>query len=256
MLKRKKNGLEWLEYELLAECPEVDFRVFLRHGGCSQGVFDSLNFGLTMGDLPESVAVNFEKIKNLLGCPHVMSANQKHGTDVVHITDCNKHEGHVCDVLTTQVVDLPLLVKHADCQAACFYDPINKSLAMVHCGWRGNVQDIYAKTIAFMQHAYSSQPANLLVCISPSLGPNHSEFINFKTEWPEIFWQFQHKPFYFDLWAISQWQLTNQGILPHHIQMANIDTWEEHQDYFSYRRSHPTGVHASIGRLINTIPKK
>ena len=66
MLKQKNDELEWLEYELLADCPEVDFRVFLKHGGCSRGVFGSLNFGLSMGDLPESVSANVEKIKGLV----------------------------------------------------------------------------------------------------------------------------------------------------------------------------------------------
>ena len=43
--------------------------------------------------------------------------------------------------------DCGLVIQHADCQAAIFFDPVRKAIANVHCGWRGSVCNIYAKTV-------------------------------------------------------------------------------------------------------------
>lgn len=251
MLRHQEGDIEWLEYELFADFKGIDHRVFLRHGGSSEGVYRSLNVGRSMGDSSARVSENLNKISMLLGCSEIVVAEQEHGKTICHITRGNKDQLFVGDVLTTQAEGLPLLIKHADCQASCFYDPVNQAMALVHCGWRGNVGGVYAETVVFMQRTYGTSPSNLFVCVSPSLGPEHSEFVNYRTELPECFWAFQYKPFYFDLWAISEWQLTHAGVLPQHIQMAKIDTWENPKDYFSYRRSHPTGCHGSVATLIN-----
>ena len=141
------------------------------------------------------------------------------------------------------------MVRHADCQAAIFYDPKNKAVANVHSGWRGNVKNIYRSTIQKMRRVFGSKPADLLVCISPSLGPDCAEFIHYKAEFPEDFWAFQIKPYYFNLWAIARYQLELSGILPHHIEIAEICTNTEVEDYFSYRREKVSGRHATLAML-------
>ena len=141
------------------------------------------------------------------------------------------------------------MIKHADCQAAIFYDPVHHAVSCVHAGWRGNVQNIYAHAIAFMAGKFHSQPADILVCISPSLGPHFSEFKNYKTEFPESFWPFQIRPNYFNLWEISRTQLQECGILPHHIEIASICTYANEQDFFSYRRDKVTGRNATVVAL-------
>jgi YfiH family protein len=141
------------------------------------------------------------------------------------------------------------MISHADCQAAIFYDPIQKAIANVHSGWRGNIQNIYASTILKMQQMYGSKPQNLLVCISPSLGPQSAEFTNFQNELPEAFWKFRTPPHHFDFWQISQYQLEESGVLPSHIQIAEIDTLSNPQDYFSYRHSKICGRNATVCAL-------
>ncbi len=116
------------------------------------------------------------------------------------------------------------MIRHADCQATIFYDPEHNAIANVHCGWRGNVQNIYRATAFEMRKTFSSKPENILVGISPSLGPEKSEFINYRKEFPESFLPYEIKPTYFDLWAISRMQLEASGILPHHIEVASICT--------------------------------
>jgi polyphenol oxidase len=140
-------------------------------------------------------------------------------------------------------------VRWNDCQAAILYDPIHRALANVHAGWRGNVQNIYRTAVQKMVHSFGSKPQDLLVGISPSIGPKHAEFKNYKSEFPEEFWEFQVKPTYFDLWQIARHQFESSGVLAHHIQIAEICTFDHPSDYFSYRRDKTTGRHATVAML-------
>lgn len=247
MLHRQCQGVQWLEFELLADCPVVH-GCLMRHGGISTGVLNSLNLGRKVGDAPENVKANHLKVASALSVPAMLSAKLCHGDRVTAIPSAT-FEIPVSDALSTQIPNLGIMVSQADCQAAIFYDPVRHAMANVHCGWRGSVQNIYLKTVSHMQQAYGCKAADLLVCISPSLGPESAEFINYRQELPEAFWEFQPKPCYFDFWSISEWQLRQSGVLAHHIQVAGIDTYARTEDYFSYRRSNACGRQATVCSL-------
>jgi hypothetical protein len=247
MRRRKKGSVEWLEFELLADIPYLTHGVFLRHGGYSTGPFASLNAGGRI-EVDENIEKNREKIKEILGFSAYMTGKQMHNANVEIVPPVSSLVETDCDGLITKEKSLGLLIGHADCQAAIFYDPANHILANVHCGWRGNVKNIYEKTIQKMQ-TLGSLPKDILVCISPSLGPNASQFINYKTELPESFLEFQFKPLYFNLWEIARHQLEEAGILRHHIEIASICTFQNEKDCFSYRRNKITGHHATVAAL-------
>jgi hypothetical protein len=249
MLRKKQGAIEWLEFELLAEIPHLRHGVFLRHGGVSQPPFDSLNAGGGTGDLPEHAEQNRALIQSAIGAKALISERQTHSDELALIKSTADMKKEECDGLITKEKELGLMIKHADCQAAIFYDPEHHALGVIHAGWRGQVKNIYAKTIAFMQNTFASSPDNLLVGISPSLGPQASEFIHYKNEFPPQFWDYQIKPNYFDLWEISRMQLQAAGILPHHIEIAGLCTYSEPSDFFSYRREKVTGRHATVAML-------
>lgn len=247
---RKKNGkIEWLEFELLSEHKQIKHGVFLRHGGVSQDPFTSLNVGRKMGDPLQCTDENRSRITQILNIEHLISAYHIQGTHIEQVCE-PKDEFTNCDGLMTSEQSCGLLTIHADCQAAMFFDPIHGAIANIHAGWRGQVNQIYEKTISKMRDLFQTKPEDLLVAISPSLGPESAEFTNFRKELPEEFWPFQVKPMFFDLWAISRFQLEKCGVLPHHIQIAEIDTYANPQDYFSYRREKAsgkrTGNHGSV----------
>lgn len=245
--KKEHHGCTYLCYDLFANHPELTHASFTRHGGNSQGDFASLNTSFEVGDNPDDVKANLAKVKSTLDLTHLLSGKQFH-SDNVHVIDSPLQSIPPCDALVTNLTDVALLIKHADCQAALFYDPINRAIAGAHAGWKGSVKKIYTKTIQIMQSRYGSDPKNILVTISPSLSPEASEFIHYKSELPEAFWQFQIKPTYFDFWAISKYELQAAGVLPHHIEIAGICTRSE-SDYFSYRREKKTGRLASVIQL-------
>ena len=250
MITKEENSLRWLEFELLSEFKNLQSGVFLRQGGHSEGPYESLNLSHNVNDLKESAEANRKKVSEFIKAP-IVPMGGCHGHEVKRVfTSVWDQEFH-CDALSTDLTNICLLVTHADCQAAIFYDPIHHVVSNVHCGWRGNVQNIYAHAIDHMQANYGSSPKDLLVCISPSLGPDDAEFIHYEIELPKHFWNYQIKPKYFDLWAISQSQLEDKGILPHHIQIARINTFAHPQDYFSYRRDKTCGRNATFAVLRN-----
>jgi len=248
MLIKQHNGVHWLEFELLADCPLIH-GTFMRHGGISSGALASLNLGRSVGDDPDNVKSNWQKVSEALALPHLVSARLCHGNEVTAISR-SAFDLPISDGISTQVPQMGIMVTQADCQAAIFYDPVQHAMANVHCGWRGSVQNIYQSTVKHMQTTYGTKAADLLVCIAPSLGPENAEFINYLTELPEHFWDFQVKPFHFDFWSISEWQLKAAGVLQHHIQIAGIDTFANIEDYFSHRRSHACGRQATVCSLL------
>ena len=218
---------------------------FSRHGGVSQGEFESLNLAFSSGDDPEAVKRNRQIACEKLNVQTLVSLQQVHSDRVV---EANPEQQLEADALITNRPQLGLLILHADCQAAIIYDPMNHALANVHCGWRGNVQNIYAQTIMQMCGAYGSKPEDLLVAISPSLGPRAAQFVNYKEEFPNCYWDFQ-EDHHFDLWELSRYQLIAAGVLPHHIEVSGICTYSNPDSYFSYRRVQKSGRHGTIAFL-------
>ena len=245
-MQTEKKKLEWLDYDSLEDHPSIIGRTFLRHGGASIGAFSTLNISDAVGDHPDSVKVNRSLILNSIGVSHLAFAKQKHGDNVVKVTLDNYSKLPEADGIYTRESDIGLVVTHADCQAAIFYDPVNQIIGAVHAGWRGLVQkDVYKSMVdTFVQEG--SNLEDIIVCVSPSLGPEHSEFKNYKTEIPKEFWDFQIRPFYFDLWKIARFRLSEAGILEGNIELAEICTFSNPKDYFSYRRDKITGRHGTV----------
>lgn len=255
MQKIIKENLQWLEFDLLTDFPLLKHQLFLRHGGSSEGAYKGLNIGFSIGDKKEAVEANLKTIrlalKNEIPDWHSLHwGDAIHGSKVMNIQKGFPEKIPDADGLMTSTPGLTLTMKNADCQVAFFYDPLNHAIANIHAGWRGSVANIYAKTIQSMQRLFGTQSANLLVCISPSLGPEEFEFIDFQTKLPESFWKFQIRPNFFDFWAISEFQLKNAGVLPHHIEIAGLSTFANPKDFFSHRRDKQTGRHANCLTLL------
>ncbi len=220
---------------------------FFRLGGVSQGPYDSLNFSLSSGDDPRAVEENHSRAHKYLEISTVCSLKQCHG-DLVVVADPKIIPN--ADAHMTNQRGIALQVLHADCQAALLYDPIHHAIAAIHCGWRGNVLNIYQKTIKKMHQEYQTKAEDLLVGISASLGPLAAEFRNFEKELPTSFLPFQVKPTYFNLWEISKWQLTSCGVKEENIELAGICTYANTDLCFSYRRLQKSGRHATFIALI------
>jgi len=233
MKRHKKNGLEWLTFELLEPFENLTHAVFTKN---SNEYTEDFNLGLHTTEDPKTIQKNFDLIKDTFNLHRLNSAKQTHGINPFVVTEKTPVHIQDCDILLTKTKKEALLISHADCQCAIFYDPIHHTLANVHSGWRGSVKNIYKETIQAMHFHFQTNPKDLLVCIGPSLGPQYAEFINYKEELPQDFWPFQIDKNFFDFWAISRYQLEACGVSANHIEIANLCTISNEKDFFSYRR--------------------
>lgn len=199
------KGRKALQHTLLLECPDLFHAHFLNDTASNE-------------------------IENLFHLP-VYEVDQKHTALVIEAPF-----NGIADALFTRRENTPLLIKHADCQAAIFWDPINKIVANVHAGWRGLVQEIYTETLNTLL-AQGSKPENLLVGIGPALNPCHSEFKGWETYFPPHFEAFQVKENYFNLKEVAKSELLKKGILPHHLSISQACTACDPACFHSWRGS-------------------
>lgn len=220
---------------------------FSRHGGVSEGAFQSLNVSFHVEDETDNVHKNRKRIKETLDLDLLVSAKQVHGDKVYVVSEKPIVDVEVeeYDGLITNISGIGLMVQQADCQAVLLFDPVRMAVGIIHVGWRGSVANIIQKTVDGMSAAFNTNPRDLLAGISPSLGFCCAEFVNYKKELPQSFHAYQVKPNYFDFWAISRDQLISVGVKPDNIEASGVCTFCN-TDYFSYRRDKTTGRCASV----------
>jgi YfiH family protein len=256
MLRKESLGLVSFEFELFQSFPNIKHGCFSRKGGISSPPFDSLNVQYFPEENAAYVMENRLRIQKNLGISApLIDLEQVHKTDIAIISSSTQ-EGEFSpekltlplgkfDAVITDVPHVGLMIKHADCQACLIYDPNNEVIAAIHCGWRGNVQNIYGKVVEKLVARWGSSPESLIACVTPSLGPCHAEFKAWKIELPESFWKFQISENHFDLWSTAEEQLLTSGIRKNHIEIARICTYEEKDFFFSFRREPLTGRNAT-----------
>jgi YfiH family protein len=243
------GGLKWYRSPGLAARPEVVHGFFTREGGVSSGAYRSLNVSLAVGDRRELVAQNLHRIQQALGLDGLASAAQIHGGRAALITEAGQarlEDIPEVDILITTVPGLGLLIKQADCQAVMFYDPRHRVVANVHCGWRGQVDNVLGETVRLLQARFKTRPAELYAVVGPGLGPCCAEFRNFRDEFPPSLWTYQVRPQHFDLWRLSRDQLVAAGLSPGRLHLIRLCTRCGADDFFSYRRDRVTGRQGAV----------
>ncbi len=210
----------------------------LRHGGVSSGYFASLNLGFNLGDDFENVSENWQRFCHETGVnfESLCIAEQEHTDKVLVVREgaglSQPFSG--IDGFITDVPGICLAVKFADCQGVLMFDPVRKVIAAVHSGWRGNAQNIIGEVVRRMVREFGCEAADILVAISPSLGPCCAEFTNPHKELPGFMEQYISGR-NVDLWQCSFDQLVCEGVLPLNIEIARRCTVCENSEFFSYR---------------------
>ena len=246
---RQDGGLKYWQSPLLAACPEVVHGFFTRQGGVSAGPYHSLNVSAAVGDRGEAVAHNRRLLQQSLGLAALAGAAQVHGGRAALITDITQARAEdlpEVDILITTVPGLGLLIKQADCQAVALYDPVQRVVANVHCGWRGQILNLLGETVKLLQTGFGCRASDLYAAIGPSLGPCCAEFRNFRREFPPHLWGYQVRPTYFDLWRLSRDQLLAAGLAPESLDLAGLCTRCGEAHFFSYRREKVSGRQGAV----------
>lgn len=105
-----------------------------------------------------------------------VSTGSVHGTNVVIVNV--EHSGQIipaCDGLLTESPYLPLVVAHSDCVPVFLRSRNEKTVGMLHAGWRGVVAGIVPVALNKMISELRVSAADILVTFGPSLQSCHFE---------------------------------------------------------------------------------
>ncbi len=226
--------------------------VFTRNGGVSEAPYDTLNVSYDTGDSPASVSRNLQTVKEAIGAKDLAFLNQAHGKEILVFRqngfDALRGPAYG-DAMITDVPQLALMVKQADCQGVILFDPMKGVVANVHCGWRGNVLNILGSVVKRMKSDFGCRAADLAAAIGPSLGPCCSEFTDYEKIFPQDFKRFMVREAYFDLRELSRHQLLEAGLRNERIEVSRICTRCKSDLFFSYRGEGDTGRFATVAML-------
>jgi YfiH family protein len=228
--------------------------VFTRQGGFSTTPWHSLNFGASVGDDIQRVIRNRETaLQSIHLQPHsIYDVFQVHSTEIVKTEKpLSPTETHIkADAIITNIPNITLLMRFADCTPILLFDPINRAIGIVHAGWIGTVEKIARKTVVSMVENYGTNPKDILAAIGPSIGPDHYSIGNdvlervqssFHTNINQVIINDNNKT-YFDLWNANRILLTEVGVV--NIEASEICTSCNLNDWYSHR-----GEHGKTGRF-------
>ena len=210
-----------------------------RTGGVSHGAFASLNLATHVGDVIEDVLANREILKLEVGPIQYM--NQVHGDRIAVIEEVTD-EVPTADSLVTGIPGIALAVMVADCIPLLLKSA--ESVAAVHVGRRGLVNEITRKTLALMREMGAGE---ITAIIGPGICGRCYEvsedvFNEVITLHPLAAARTPQGTLSLDLPAALRAVLSDEGV-------KNVDNFEctvESPDLFSYRRDGVTGRQVGI----------
>lgn len=215
-----------------------------RSGGVSAAPFDSCNLGDHVGDAPQSVLKNRQRLVSLLGCKPAW-LRQVHGVEVVEAQPGQVLEA---DASWTAKPGVACTAMTADCLPVLFCDRAGTRVAAAHAGWRGLAGGVLEATL----DALALPPDQVLVWLGPAIGAQAFEvgaevreaFVAPHAQATEAF-QPSHNPgkFIADIYQLARLRLAARGIDA--VYGGDFCTFNDPR-FYSYRRSAQTGRFASL----------
>jgi YfiH family protein len=165
------------------------------------------------------------------------------------------------DALVSNLDDILVGVKTADCVPILLGDRVTGAYAAVHAGWRGTAQSIVKKAVITLKDEFSSGTKDLICAIGPSAGCELYEIgqdvidafaKNFAAS-EKYFTETRSGHALVDLKAANRDQLIESGVLPENVYVASYCTMERIDLFFSYRVEKKK--FGRTGRLMSVIGK-
>lgn len=208
-----------------------------------------LSVALHTGEDRPSIVSNRKKIIEELGWHdtlYFVIANQTHSDNIIIIDETKSYgweslEDAVedCDAFITDQKHVVLSILTADCVPVLLLDNVKGVVAAVHAGWKGTKEQIVAKTVDKMVEAFGCDPEDIIAGVAPSIGTccyevghdvaqhfMHTKHAHVKNE----------DKYMLDLPAINKEQLLTSGLLESNIEMSEVCTACEVEQFFSYRK--------------------
>ena len=244
----------------LSKFNEISHGFFNKNGGISKGIYKSLNCGIGSKDKKSNIKRNLNIVKSKIGTKsrQIYFVKQIHSSKFVFLSKNSKIKNRSlnADAIICEKRKIPIAILTADCVPVLIYDKSKKMVAAIHAGWRGAYKGIIQKVIKYML-IKKCKPKNMTVAIGPCISKENYEikeqfknkFLKKNKNNNEFFISKKNK-MYFDLNNYVKKQVKFNKIK--NIDLINIDTFDEKNNFFSARRSLKLN-HNDYGRNISII---
>ncbi len=231
---------------------------FSKKGGYSKGIYRSLNCGRGSKDSRYLINKNliFVSKKMKINKKNLILMHQTHSKKVIIIDSKNKKSKKFnSDAIITKIKGTGLGVVTADCAPIILYDIKNKIIGCIHAGWKGAFSGIIENTIKKFKSLNSN--SEIIASIGPCIGAKNYEVdLDFykkfiaKSKKNKTYFQKKNKnKKYFNLRKYVNDKLVKLKVNVDHV---NFDTYQDKENFFSYRRSKELGKN-DYGRCISVI---
>ncbi len=220
-----------------------------RAGGVSEGVFSSLNLATHVGDWPEHVLQNRQRLRQRAGLPaEPVWLCQCHGKQVVELTAHSKHDAPQADAAHSREAGVVCAVLTADCLPILMCDLDGGQVAAIHAGWRG----LHAGVISNTVQQFDCAPHELLVWLGPAIGSQafevggdvYTAFVSKSRVNQTAFEPAGDQHWRCDIYQLARLELQALGT-----EAIYGGQWCTHSDasrFYSFRRDGETGRMASL----------
>ncbi len=233
-----------------------------KKSGVSAG-FTTRHFPLVLKKTDDLLnAENQGKFGALLPYKKFAVLNQVHGDHVAVLDQPERYakDGFYhfpeCDAAITNISGMTLLALTADCLS--IFLSAGDWVGIAHAGWRGSQKGIAGKTLELICERSGVSPGEVRIAFGPRIGPKNYEVgVEFQQYFPthvgaRLIAPVRHVKgkWYFDLAKENERQLLEAGALSRNILDPGICTFEEKEDFYSFRREKELA-----GRLVSFISR-
>ncbi len=243
-----------LKVKPIETIPWIFHAFFTRYGGRSEGPFESLNLSYLVGDDKEAVNANWQKVLDYLPFEEVHLLRQIHSDRVIE-TDTFFGKSPIWledgDALVTDKKGLGIGILTADCAPVLLINPVTRTVAAVHSGWRGTVKRIVIRALRKM--ADPSHYSQVKVVIGPAISGERyvvgrdvvEAFEETGIDPRGIVWKDPSGAFRFDVQKAIERELQIEGVSSNNIFTIPCCTYDS-DAFFSYRKNKKCGRNLSI----------
>jgi polyphenol oxidase len=230
--------------------PGIGALMTTRHGGVSQGAFQSLNLRDGLGDDPQAVRQNKARLRAAIGAQPVF-LNQVHGVDVVRLFESDGVSDapvHAADASVTTEPGVACTVQVADCLPVLFAAPNARAVGAAHAGWRGLAAGVLEATLDSVCSLAQCAPSEVQVWLGACIGPRRFEVgadvleaFGASTTAADNALFVRHAP---GKWLANLPRLASERLRAAGVQALSGGEWctvEDASRFFSFRRDRITG---------------
>jgi YfiH family protein len=258
---REKDGVKVLVSQNLEEKGFVN-GFSTRLGGVSPFPENDLNLAGFDEDSSENIFENRRRFLSVFGNDYKLTSVWQIHSDLVKVvqnqTDIENTEEKF-DALTSNLGDLLIGVKTADCVPLLIGDSKTGAYSAIHAGWRGTVESIVIKAIEKMKANFATKPEDLICAIGPAATVKNYEIGQdvidaFAKNFPNsahLFEPTRTGHARIDLHRANKEQLESAGVKTENISVAPFCTMERTDLFFSYRVE--KRKFGKTGRLLSVI---